>query len=323
MNVNLSKGIDQRVDNTGTVSVTNISPQATSFLASTTKPERYLYYVLAGYGDRMDLISDGHVQELSWRHEGGDTTVDFSISEGSKFLSNHVYEIIGVPTVKEGSSVYEFISKIERDYLEVIKNRNEIRTARDEGGPEERIQRLFDYDGNRELIENELKEKRISSNLVVDDIKEDLATILDEAGYRYFTDKRRIIIQRKKFDRSFVQSKERFATRLNFKTGLLNISVENYMDYKVKGGLVIAQIKFKALFIPALIPRSFVNIDEPRYPDLNGFYRIYKTDYSLDNKTGGFFMNCVARNLDFRNPLDDADTIQEDQKAKRQLEILF
>ena len=224
----LNKGISNESENTGTISVTNINPDDTSLLASTVRPQQFVYYLRASYGDvSPQLISEGHVSEITWRHEGGDVFIDFSISEGNKYLENNAYEIIGIPTVSGGASVFNFINGI-RDRF----NAESSRISRDS---QTRIEPLkeFNFIGDREEVIKDLKNKKLSHSIRVENLKEDLADVLEEAGYRYFTNDRQITIMPLNIqDRRFVRSRSLFRTTLNFKTGLLNLSLENVMNYE-------------------------------------------------------------------------------------------
>ena len=295
----LNKSIERHSENTGTISITNINQRETSLLASTTKPRQFIYALKAGYGDDLKLISEGHIEEITWRHEGGDVTVDFGINEAHKYSENP-HAIIGVPTISKGSSIYHFITSIRSKF-----NKSAQRLNR-ENSDNEKILNFEDYVfvGDREAIIKELRESKLESNITVEDFKKSLSEVLDSAGYSYYMENRKINIFKRpeESDTRFLRRKATDITNLNFETGLLNISLENITDYQFQA-IKLSQIKFKSLFIPALIPFNIVDITEPKYPNLNSRYIIYNSKYSLNNKgEGGFYVECIARDLQFFDP---------------------
>ena len=299
ISASLNKSIEQSSENTGTISITNINQKDFSLLASTTKPRQFVYYLKAGYGDELHLISEGHVEEITWRHEGGDVTVDLGINEAHKYAENP-HSIIGIPTIPKGASVYHFITSFRNKFN---KRKDKLNSENPEN---EKILPFEDYVfvGDREEIIKELRQETLESNITVENFKEKLREVLDTAGYGYYMQDRRIHIYKRpeESDTRFLRRKATDITNLNFETGLLNISLENITDYQYQA-IKLSQVKIKSLFIPAIVPFNIIDITESKYPNLNSRYIIYNAKYSLNNKgEGGFFVECIARDLQYFDP---------------------
>ena len=293
----INKTIDAFEINTGSCSVTNIGQRVVRELVHVTEPRFFLYTLKAGYGDQLALISQGAVEQIFWRHEGGDTTADFSITEDSKFLEN-AYEQLGIKTIAKGSNISYFIDQIlgasKTSNFGVLK---------------------IKYLGDSEAIRQELATTLIDAPVTITDMKKDLFDILDSVGYRYYVDNDTLHIQKLPRTPQDAIDQADAIVDMNFETGLLQADIENVMNhqYNVKE----AWLNVKSLFIPEIKVGNIIRMNEPRYQHLKGDYIVMKLSASLNNKFGPFDMQARCISLDAIN-LVTGQTRREDFKERLQ-----
>lgn len=296
INVSLSKDISIDNDNTGSVSVTNVSRFQSKLISNTKRQRIFFYTIKAGYSGNVHLISQGHVQEISWRHGGGDLTIDFTISEGSKFLRDPFSEFN--KRMEKGESVYSFINRIRKNIpVRII--------------------------GNQIIIDQEFRDAKLSERRIFDSpIGDEAQDILEICGFTYLINNGEMVIYRdnasNESDRAKILQERMtsYLVKLNFDTGLLNASLDTSVDYQ--SNIRIPFLSFKSLFIPQLIPLSVVRFDEQRYQHLLGDYFIQKSTFNLNNKGDGDF-SVSSRALDIHY----SDNAQDSVYDSFQLEKFF
>ncbi len=291
--VNLSKGIEIDTDNTGQVTVVNVPHNNANLFTSSTTPYSLLYNLTAGYEGNIGLISRGFITETNWSHDGGETKLDFFISEGSKIVVNP-YGFLKDRLIKlpANSDARSFLSSIEN------------------------LGQQFDYIPDKATVLRLLSSVKINkSQIVTGNFQKKLKTLLDQIDYTYFVNNTVITLRPKTTVnvKNFLVNDPKTQVLMNFNSGLLSANLENGMDYQHNTS--VSWLKFNSLFIPELLPANVIVMNEPSYPHLEGEYRIWSVTYSLNNKDGGFTASGEALHKDFVNPATGLTTEQTFSRA--------
>ena len=284
IDVSLSKDIYASNHNNGSVTLINASrTQANKVFASIKRRYGLLYTLQAGYSEGFEIediaeglpiLSIGFISNSNWRHAGGDTFVDFQITEGIKadvtLLSNQDFGVrqISVPTIAKGAGLGTLFIQVEEDFR---NNNFEI-----------------EYLPDKQTILNELNNIKSPKTYVVTDLESTMKNILETAQMSFYIENRKMIIYRNRSGFNFLSSPSGKFLKLNFNTGLLSADVE--ITRHPRAGIITPILKFKALYSPDIRPNSILAINEEQvYPDLVGTYVVQNVSYSLTNKDGGEF----------------------------------
>ena len=280
ISANFNKTFDIDVRATGTISITNISRAHVDLFASPIEANPMLYSFEAGYGDELHLVSEGYVTKITYRHDGPDVNVDFSVSEGHPLYDRRA-EILGIKEFPKGTTLASIIA-----------------SYKESGVP-------IEIDGGAE-IRNDLKNIKLTSNVQADeDIQQSLNTIMNQYGYSIsVVDSKLLATRQNSLPKSNLQDRRQLRGRsdanlikLNFKTGLLKASLESiYASDIVKS---YHYLSFKTLWISGLAPFSFIELnEESRYRNLRGLYIVRGTNISINNFTGSFYIDGTAVNTE-------------------------
>ena len=285
-----SKSQSKDVANSGSVTVTNITRSAASLLVSATSPHLLAYTFKAGYGDRLHLVSRGIITQATFRHGGGDISVDFVLHEGSNRLKNYGKEKAFKFT--RGENYLSMMDKVRRAGVKInfigdvglITNRLSNAVMEDDayiipGEEEAAIIDYLDRIGISATIDNE--QLNIYQKTPFQDPITGEPTI-DNTPFRYNTDQISV---------------------LNFKTGLLNASLENSHDAETQ--VTVPFLSFKTLWIPTITPISLVAFNEPRYEHIKGIYFVQTVSITLNNIEGDFTISAKAINLFYKDHRGD------------------
>ena len=270
------------VRSAGSVSVTNIDRSEINVLVSPNDAKQIFYSFEAGYGDETDLkiVSEGRVGKITFRHEGSDTHVDFSVSEAHPGESSWAQEL--------GPNFFPKDTSLS-SILQTFKNR----------GVPIRID-------NRGNLESDLASKKLATSLqMTKDIQSEVNNLMAQYGYTAaIIDRELVITQENSIPKSEFIDLRQLRVRghnpdlikLNFNTGLLTASLDTIYDL----GYVKAYhyLSFSTLWIAELAPLSFIELNEPsRYQPLHGVYRVKSTSINLDNFTGNFMISGSALHI--------------------------
>lgn len=295
INASFNKSRSRDVENTGSVTVTNISIDEVHKILSTQQYYLLSYTLRAGYQPQegaiqdLPIISEGFVMETSWGHDGGNVTMTFYTTERSKKSSTA--EALAQFVSVKGDSIWKIIERMEGAGQEFI----------------------FQIPGGREEMKRRLSlHKQAFPIYFVAGIDEHkpLNEILRPVNFAAYSDNGKIVVhpehtiggnladlrQREISRTGAVKNKE----LLSFKNGLISASAEHTFDFTMKTG--IPYVSFNSLFKPNLYPGNFMEITEPRYKVLlGGEYLIENVSITLDNETGSFASSGRAVHLDFYN----------------------
>ena len=284
IDVSLNKDSSHESPNSGSVTIYNISVDDSKAFISLTDPLLTTYTLRAGYGeDRQELpiISQGYIVQTDWNHQGGDSNITFSISEGSKLLRNMLRL-----APKEGLSGKRPLSAL-LDKLRNLGQEIEIIPSEE--------------DLNQEIKKNE---SEASGGIVPQkSTKQLLSDLLGQNLYDWFIDSGKIVIYKKSTDEAddLINYRANKIINLSFSTGLLSADAETTVDSEF--GYWIPWLAFRSLFIPDILPKNVVKIKEELYPHLEGEYAVQDCAYSLTNKAAGdFTVSGRALPLDYRTP---------------------
>lgn len=295
INASLNKSRSRDVENTGSVTVTNLSISEVHKILSTKQYYQLTYTLRAGYQPQEDaiqdlpIVSEGYIMETSWGHEGGNVSMTFYTTERSKKAS--AAEALAQFVAVKGDSVWKTVERLEGQGFEFI-----FLVA---GGREEMKQRLSAH-------------KQIFPVYFTpgQDAIKPFNEILRTINFAAYYDNSKVVIhpdnviggnlaglrQREISRTGAVKNKE----RLNFKNGLISASAEHSFDFTTNTG--IPWVHFTALFRPHLYPGNFMEITEERYKTLlGGEYLIESVSITLDNEIGTFQSSGKAVHLDFYN----------------------
>ena len=297
ISVQLSKSRDFDVENTGVIGIKNISIENTQSFTDVLNPFFLRYELRAGYGEESDflpVISQGHIIETTWTHQGGDIDLTFFISEGAKVLQLPYKLTQERLTLPPKSNVADFLKRLEA------------------------IGQEIDYIPNRSEVLNDLRKIQFqNTRTMATGLRSALQYSLEEGGFRFFEANGKITVQRRpdpSAPASYLFRNPNLATILNFKTGMLSADIENQYDYQKQTR--VAWVKFVALFIPEIFPSNAIKINEPRYPHLEGNYIVDNVSIALNNKEGPFLSSGRALHFDYRHPdASNKTTIELEREA--------
>lgn len=287
ISASLSKSWAADAENSGSVTALNISPASIAPLVSPINPSSTQYSLRAGYGTEREaaLISRGFVSQTTWGHEGGDTSLSFFLTEGSKFMRDPLSEI-SQRVFPGGSSIWDIVQAVR-------KSGQEMR---------------FEVEGGEAAARQTLSAQKIRSGeplLGGHDMQTKLRSLLNRAGLMFFLDNEVLVIRPQR--RTGIGARgllglpaARHEVSLSFDTGLLSANIENSYDYQYL--TAIPRLKFRALFIPELVPGNAIIMEEdlPGYARLKGRYRIESVNISLNNKEGSFHVEGQAVHENWR-----------------------
>lgn len=267
MQARISKDVSSRVNNSGSITITNLNQETVTAFLTPSSPLNMLYSLKAGYGyerENLATLSTGAVLATDWQHLGGDTSFQLSLTEGHKRLHGRRF--------KENFKIEELPER---------------------GGAELFLQSLIDIDyeivylPNKEQVISDIRETEGSGGTSVAMKSDDeiLTDILSKAKYSWFLENNKIYIYKSRGENLVVNLKGT-QTRLNFKTGLISANLTASVDSRFS--IYVSWLKFETLFIPTITPHSSIIMDEPAYRFLDGEYVVYNCSYNLSNKTGAF-----------------------------------
>ena len=294
IDVSLAKDVSHDSANTGSVTVTNIDiDQARAFI-SLSDPLLTTYTLRAGYGgvrQELPVLSRGYITQTDWNHQGGDSSITFSITEGSKLSKNLLRRQTQGLGKKPLSGLISRLRELGQ----------EIEFVPDEQG--------FTAD-------TEATQKGGSSLTPKKPIKELLTNLLGVSLYDWFVDSGKIVIYKRSAPAGspLVNYRTDKLVTIGFDSGLLSADAETTVDSEF--GFWIPWLSFRCLYIPEILPLNVVEIREPLYPHLNGKYKIMDCGYSLTNKASGdFAISARALPLDYRD-ISDQSVLQLQRRAE-------
>ena len=269
IDVNLTKDVSHSSENTGSVTVTNIDiDQARAFI-SLSDPLLTTYTLRAGYGaarEDLPVLSRGYITQTDWNHQGGDSNIAFSITEGSKLLKNLLRQ-------RQNQSLGE-------------KPLSGLLSRLGELGQEIEIV----PDGATFQKDLEATQKNRNAQAPKKATKQLLTDLLGVSLYDWFVDSGRLVIYKRGAPSGapLVNYRTNQVVTMGFDSGLLSADAETTVDSEF--GYWIPWLAFRCLYIPEILPLNVVEIREPLYPHLNGKYKIMDCGYSLTNKASGDFV---------------------------------
>ena len=157
----------------------------------------------------MPVISQGHILETVWTHQGGDTNLTFFITEGAKILQLPYKLTQERLTLPPNSSVADFLEKLEGLGQEI------------------------EYLPDKQSVISDLKKIQFQNTRVMaTGLRSALQFVLEEAGYRFFESNGNITVQKRPdpaSPASFLLRDPGVVTELNFKSGLLSADVGKHL----------------------------------------------------------------------------------------------
>ena len=290
ISANINKSDNWEVDNTGSITVNNISRQEASRIISSENPRNLYYTLVVGYGGRNadnTLLSEGHIETVSYRHESGNIGLDLSVTEGNKNLRDPWSAGFSPAVLSKGESLHSVLSRIAGKGVTV------------------------QYIGDLEFIEKDLQTTVLDEDYIVQgNLAKDLDTLLTYKGYQYTVDNRKIVIYEEPLFSPQEELRQRNISRgriktdaltvLNFKTGLLNGAIDGVFNFQTK--VTVPTLTFSSLYIPQLYPTQLVELNADLGEHFKGVYFIRSCGYSLNNRSGSFQVDGSAININFKDP---------------------
>ena len=270
MVASISKAADNLTINTGQIQITNLDRNlAQSAFLDVANPVFIRYTLRAGYGDDLSslpVLSIGEVPSTSWSHSGGDTIIKFSLNEGVKSYLDRNKKFFLQNPIPKGGTIMDLFKKQLGQGLEI------------------------EFRPNRATVEADLKATAVEDSTKVN--KSSFFSLLTskllKSKYSWFIENGKVVIYKIGGEGDLSSEFRGRITTLNLNTGLLSADVENSRDVQFQTNYV-PYLKFHALFNPELRPWNFIEINEPRWPHLQGLYLIRSSSFSLSNKSGGSF----------------------------------
>ena len=206
---NFQKGSRNTTPNTGRITVTNPNRREISLLVDAVNPLFLKFALLAGYGEDLHLVSEGHINEVNFRHSGGDINIDFTVSEANPVLKDP-WASISKMNFPEGTSL-----------IQIISNMEEL------GVPVE----IVDPDGTNL---KELQTLKIEDDIQIhEDPVQNLTDLIKQYGYSITILNEKMLIHKNiEINPRQINYKEDSLAVLNFQTGLLSASLENTYNYE-------------------------------------------------------------------------------------------
>lgn len=270
----ISKSYKLDVKNAGTISITNPIRKELSLIIQSSSPNDIFYNVLAGYGNEEHFVSAGRILNTTYRHSGGDISVDLSVEEAHILVPWEQKSTI--PSFyKAGTSLTHILTN------EGIKIKEQIGNERQEL-TNIKIEDDFQMYRNKQQDLKELLEPH--GYILVVDAQQELP------AYQAFVYKNTTEIPE-----TNVKYDTEHLTILNFKTGLLNAALE--VSYNYEDSIVDPWLSFKSLFIPTIRPHTLIWLNEEKYDVLKGIYLVYRTNISLNSFSGNFSISGKALNI--------------------------
>ena len=282
INATFQKALDVNVRSTGTISVTNLTREEIKLFASPTESYPMLYSFEAGYGDDLHIVSEGYVNRISFRHDGSDLNVDFTVGEGHPYGIDTRAQTLGLKDFPKGTTISAILDHYRQEGVQ-------IKTDGD---------RDIQADLSNAKIEHDLK-------IVGVDFQDALVDTLAQYGYTiYVVNQDMVVTRNNPLPKPNLQNLRQLRLKydpnlikLNFKTGLLQASLDT--DYVTDFVNSINTLSFKTLWIAQLAPLSFLELnEESRYQNLQGIYHVTSTSISLNNFQGPFYISGKAVHIE-------------------------
>ena len=272
------KAFDVDIRGSGSISVANIDRAQTNLLISPVRAEPIFYTFEAGYGDELKIVSEGTVSKVSFRHDGPDTHIQFTVGEGHPRLENPWPSTFGPKVFPKGTTLSTILEKYRALGLPI----------------------KIDQRGN---VEADLATKKLTAPVqVTDNLQTEINNLMAQYGYSASViDGRLTVSQENSLPKSELSDTRQLRRKghdpnlikLNFKTGLLQASLEAIYDADFEKSYHI--LSFKTLWIPQLAPLSFIELNETsRYQNLQGIYRVKETNVAIDNFVNTFYITGTA-----------------------------